>query len=165
MGYFSSSSLFITQLINLQASLPYRWLLFGTLLLVFPASSAFVNLFPAKTSLRHIAAISLLMTTYFYLGLTNTETNRDRPLYDESNTALVEITSSEYAGLIALQEIIQNREAAVKVDFRLWDYLKFHPDKDTVQYWEQINVDRFNGIFPIRDAYFTRRLLLGESAL
>lgn len=164
LGLFFVFFSFTTQLINLQVSLPYRWLLFGTLLLVFPASSAFVNLFPAETSLRRIAAISLLITTYFYLGLTNTETNRDRPLYDEINTALVEVTSSEYAGLIALQDIIQNREAEVKVDFRLWDYLKFRRDKGTVQYWDQINVDRFNGIFPIRDAYFTRNLLLGESA-
>jgi hypothetical protein len=152
---------YATQSISLLAVLPHRWFLFGTLLLVFPASSVFMRLFRSRNGWVRGIAVGIVMF-YFLAGLGNTEVNRDRPFYGGEVTQRLELTSSEYAGLLRLQDIIHRKDVSVRVDFRLWDYLKFVPESDMVGYWEQIHLDGFNGIFPMRDVYFSRRLLVGD---
>ena len=152
---------YATQSISLLAVLPHRWFLFGTLLLVFPASSVFMRLFRSRNGWVRGIAVGIVMV-YFLAGLGNTEVNRDRPFYGGEVTQRLELTSSEYAGLLRLQDIIHRKDVSVRVDFRLWDYLKFVPESDMVGYWEQIHLDGFNGIFPMRDVYFSRRLLVGD---
>jgi hypothetical protein len=71
---------FSTQILSFQAVLPHRWLLFGSILLVFPASSTFVRLLkPNYKWGRIIAVVSIVL--YFFSSLSNTEANRDRPFY------------------------------------------------------------------------------------
>lgn len=152
---------YATQAISLVAVLPHRWFLFGTLLLVFPASSVFKRMVQSRNGWVRGIAVGIVMF-YFLAGLGNTEVNRDRPFYGEEVTQRLELTSSEYAGLLRIQDIIHRKDVSVRVDFRLWDYLKFVPDSDRVGYWEQIHLDGFNGIFPMRDVYFHRRLLVGD---
>jgi hypothetical protein len=152
---------YATQSIGLEAVLPHRWFLFGTLLLVFPASSVLMRMFQSRNGWVCGIAVGIVMF-YFLAGLGNTEVNRDRPFYGGEVTQRLELTSSEYAGLLRLQDIIHRKDVSVRVDFRLWDYLKFVPESDRVGYWKQIHLDGFDGIFPMRDVYFSRRLLVGD---
>jgi len=154
---------YATQAMNLLGIMPYRWFLFGNLLLVFPASSAFANLFQRRSYWVRIAAVGMIVL-YFFTGLTNTEVNRDRPLYGKEITQLFELTSSEYAGLLTLQEAMQQRDVRVRVDFRLWDYLKYVPGNERTGYWHQIQLDGFDGIFALRAAYLDRLFLVNGSA-
>jgi len=154
---------YATQAMNLLGVMPYRWFLFGNLLLVFPASSAFANLFQRRSYWVRIAAVGMIVL-YFFTGLTNTEVNRDRPLYGKEITQLFELTSSEYAGLLTLQETMQQRDVRVRVDFRLWDYLKYVPGNERTGYWHQIQLDGFDGIFALRAAYLDRLFLVNGSA-
>lgn len=154
---------YATQAMNLLGVMPYRWFLFGNLLLVFPASSAFANLFQRRSYWVRIAAVGMIVL-YFFTGLTNTEVNRDRPLYGKEITQLFELTSSEYAGLLTLEEAMQQRDVRVRVDFRLWDYLKYVPGNERTGYWHQIQLDGFDGIFALRAAYLDRLFLVNGSA-
>lgn len=154
---------YVTQAVSLLGAVPYRWLLFGTLLLVFPASSAFTSLFVRKSVWVRILAVDMIIL-YFFTGLTNTEVNRDHPLYGEEVTQLLELTSSEYAGLRTLQEAMQERDVAIRVDLRLWDYLKYVPDNERCGCWQQIRLDGFNGIFAFRPAYSRRSFLMDSAA-
>ncbi len=153
---------YATQAVGLLNVLPYRWFLFGTLLLVFPASSTFVRLFHRRAPWVRGAAC-LLLAAYFFIGLTNTEANRDHPLYGEDVTQLFELTASEYAGLLRLEEVMQRRDVDVRVDFRLWDYLKYQPGNERAGYWHQIELEACDGVFPIRAAYWHRDFLVGGS--
>lgn len=154
---------YATQAMNLLGVMPYRWFLFGNLLLVFPASSAFANLFQRRSYWVRIAAVGMIVL-YFFSGLINTEVNRDRPLYGKEITQLFELTPSEYAGLLTLQEAMQQRDVRVRVDFRLWDYLKYVPGNERTGYWRQIQLDGFDGIFALRAAYLDRLFLVNGSA-
>ena len=154
-----------TQVINASEALPFRWLLFGTFFLIFPASFTFARLFRFGNRLGRIIAI-LVMILYFFGGLTNTEVNRDRPLYGESSTIITDLTSSENASLSFLHNIILNSDRTVMVDRTLWYDLEFYAD-DHVGYWESINLNDYDGIFPIRNIYFKRFIshAVGNSAL
>jgi len=153
---------YTVQFINFQEMLPHRWLLFSTLLLVFPASSTFVQLLQDETKTGRIVSL-ILVTIYFFTGLTNTEANRDQPLYDKTIAEHYELTDSEYMGLLKLEEIIQIKDVPVRVDFRLWDYLKLVDNgKNQVGYWQKMKLNGFNGIFPIRNVYFERYSLIGN---
>jgi hypothetical protein len=154
---------YATQAMNLLGVMPYRWFLFGNLLLVFPASSAFANLFHRRSHWVRVAAV-VMIVLYFFSGLTNTEVNRDRPLYGKGITQLFELTSSEHAGLLTLQEAMQGRDVRVRVDFRLWDYLKYVPGNERTGYWHEVQLDEFDGIFALRSAYRERLFLVNGSA-
>jgi hypothetical protein len=164
LGLFFVAFSYITEVINFQEALPYRWLLFGTILLVFPASTAFITLFQRGSKWRRTLAI-IGLGVYFFAGLTNTEVNQDRPLYNEPITQRSDVTSSEYAGMTALQQILRRGNANIRVDFRLWDYLKLGSKDDDLGYWLQIRPEEFDGIFPIRDVYFSRSWFVGDSAV
>lgn len=147
-----------TQVINLQAVLPHRWLLFGTFLLVFPASTAFAQLFKMQSKIKWGLGVVFIML-YFFVGLVNSEANRDRPLYGEAVTQQFELTNAEFAGVKALETVAENQQTLVRVDFRLWDYLKYRSLGDNVGYWQRINPDGFDGVFVLRDAYRSRLIL------
>ncbi len=151
-----------TQAISLAAVSPYRWFLFGVLLLVFPASVAFGSLFRRQSRWVRIMAVGM-MVIYTFTGLTNTEVNRDRPLYGKEITGLVELTSSEYAGLLTLEDTMRRRDVNVKVDFRLWNYLKYVPGNERAGYWNHIQLEGFDGVFALRTAYWHRLFLVNGS--
>jgi len=151
-----------TQIVNLQAALPYRWLSFGTLLLVFPASSICMQLLQHNNGWRRGIAMCLLIA-YFFAGLINSEINRDHPLYGEGVTQLTELTSSEYAGLLALERV-SSGDVPVRVDYRLWDYLKSTPMAGKATYWTAISLEGYEGIFAFRKVYFTRQSFIQDSA-
>ncbi len=155
---------YATQAIGLQGVLPYRWFLFGTLLLVFPASCAFTGLFHVKSGWVRVLAVGIVIV-YFFTGLTNTENNRDHPFYGQDVTQLFELTSSEYAGLITLQQVAQERDINVRSDYRLWDYLKYVLQDDQSGYWHQIQLDGFDGVFSFRTAYLHYQVLVDSTAL
>jgi hypothetical protein len=151
------------QIANIQAFLPYRWLLFGTLLLIFPATSAlFLLLSNKKVAVRLITGTILIV--YFFTGIINTEVNRDHPFYGEKITEQYEITSSEYAGLQFIQRATIKDEPHIYVDFRLWDYLKLIPLASKASYWKEMNIPDKNIIFAFRDIYLLRDAFIGTSA-
>jgi len=59
---------------------------------------------------------------------------------------------------------MQQRDVRVRVDFRLWDYLKYVPGNERTGYWHQIQLDGFDGIFALRTAYWDRWFLVNGSA-
>jgi len=151
------------QIMNIQAFLPYRWLLFGTLLLIFPATSAlFVLLSHEKITVRLITGTILLV--YFITGIVNTEVNRDHPFYGEKTTEQYELSSSEYAGLQFIQSSAIKEGPQIYVDYRLWDYLKLTPLESRVSYWYKMNIPNKNIFFAFRDIYLSRDSLAGPSA-
>jgi hypothetical protein len=154
---------YATQAIGLQGVLPYRWFLFGTLLLVFPASCAFASLFHVKSRWVRVVAVGIVIV-YFFIGLTNTENNRDHPFYGYAVTQRFELSRSEYAGLLALQQVAQEREVDVRCDYRLWDYLRYVLQDDRSGYWHQIQLDGFDGVFAFRAAYLHYQVLMDDSA-
>jgi hypothetical protein len=150
------------QIMNIQAVLPYRWLLFGTILLLFPATSTlFFLLSHEKVGIKLITGTILVV--YFFTGIINTEVNRDHPLYGEKITEQYELSSSEYAGLQYIQRAIVKEEQHIYVDFRLWDYLKLTPLVSKVSYWKEINLPDKNILFAFRDIYLSRDSLIGAS--
>lgn len=144
-----------TQIIGFQEALPYRWLLFGTLLLIFPASSVFMKLSQHRSKYIRVVATCLIFI-YSITGITNTETNRDHPFYGESITELFELTSPEYDGLVVLSDIVSNKDKQAIVDFRLWDYLKYTSSSEKIKYWREMRLESFDGIFPTRLIYYER---------
>lgn len=144
-----------TQIVNLQAVLPHRWLLFGTILLVFPASYTFVNWFNRKHPIRMLGAVTII-SLYFLFGLINTEANRDHPFYGAVVTQQIEMTASEASSLEFIERYILVQDETVRVDFRYWDYLKLTAVRDQVGYWDQIDLTEFTGAFIVRDAYYER---------
>jgi hypothetical protein len=154
---------YATQAVSLQAVLPYRWFLFGTILLIFPASSAFANLFCRRSKWLRVVAVGMIVV-YCFIGVANTEVNRDRPFYGKEVTQLFGLTSPEYAGLLALQATMRQRDVRVRVDFRLWDYLKYVPGHEQVGHWQEIQLDGFDGVFAFRSAYWHHPLLVNGSA-
>lgn len=155
---------YLAQIISFQDILPYRWLLFANALLVFSAATTFVRLFRVHTW-RGRAAAAAVIVLYFFGGLANTEANRDHPLYSGEITQHYELTSPEYAGMLALREIIQQTDSYVRVDFRLWDYLKLVSWEKKFGYWRTVHLEGFDGIFSLRNVYFTRFGLVGDSTI
>ena len=152
------------QVINLQEALPHRWFLFGTLLLLYPASSALIRLFRAENRFLGVL-LMLFMSVYAFTGIANTEANRDRPFYDESITALFEMTESERVAMVQLDKRLRTQQSNIMVDFRLYDFLKATPDENSrLGYWKYIKIEAYNGIFPVRRAYYERTLLVGDTA-
>jgi hypothetical protein len=164
IGIFFIVLSFSTQVINFYESMPYRWQLFGTLLLIFPASSMFTRLLRSRTEWGRVVAI-LIIIFYFFLGLTNTESNQDSPLYGESSTLSISPTSLDIAAATMLQRIALVQDLNVKTDFSLWYYLKFKPGGNKVGYWKNIQLDNYDGIFTIRNVYFKRFTIVGKSAI
>jgi len=152
------------QVINLQEALPHRWFLFGTLLLLYPASSALVRIFRAERRWLSVFVV-LFISLYAFTGIANTEANRDRPFYDERITALFEMTESERVAMVQLDKRLRSQQSNIMVDFRLYDFLKATPDENSrLGYWKFIKLEGYNGIFPVRRAYYERTLLVGDTA-
>jgi hypothetical protein len=144
---------YTTQLFAFKTAVPDRWFLFGTLLLVFPASSTFSNLFRRDTSWRRLVAVTVMMV-YFFTGLANNQINKDRPLYEGNISYQSSITLSQYDGMVAIQKTLNNRDVKVKTDSWLWNYLQYVPGGDQVQYWtDKADVAQLDGIFAYRPEY------------
>jgi hypothetical protein len=152
---------FATQAMGMQAVLPHRWLLYGTLLLVLPASSGFMLLFCRKSLVSRILGV-IVVFVFFFTAITNTETNRDRPLYGEEITQQIELTSSEYSGVLNLEQIAVRKNAPARVDFRLYNYFKMR-DVPSIQYWNEIQTDQYDGIFVTREVYMRRYFSVHQS--
>ena len=104
-------------------------------------------------------------TVYLFLGVINTENNQDHPLYGREFTQRFGLTDSEYAGLFRLREVSESAgDVPVMVDFDLYSYLKLYPAKRLPRYWNEIDLDSFSGLFPVRAVYFERPFLVGDSA-
>jgi hypothetical protein len=66
--------------------------------------------------------------------------------------------------MMALQDIIQQTDTDVRVDFRLWQYLSLVSWEEGLSYWRWIWLDGFDGVFPLRKVYSERLSLVGDSA-
>jgi hypothetical protein len=60
---------------------------------------------------------------------------------------------------------MKNNNTNIRVDFRLWNYLRLQPANEKAGYWNSIQLDSFNGVFPIRNIYFHRYFFVEESIL
>lgn len=162
-GFFFIAFGFATQFINLQTVIPYRWFLFGTLLITLPASALLARVFNSSSVwLKLLAAASI--SVYLFFGIANTENNRDSPLYGLATTELYELTSSEYHGLSFIQALTTNTPLKVRVDYRLWDFLRYQPNNQRIGSWKAIDLSEFTGVFSLRNVYFQRIWFVGDSA-
>ncbi|MBN2387851.1 MAG: hypothetical protein JXB85_12605 [Anaerolineales bacterium] len=164
-GFFLIVFAYSTQLINLQAALPYRWLLFGTIMLIVPATNIFANMLKARSFLGKAFAISAFLV-FFIFGYINKDTNRDSPFYGIQYAEQYEITNSELAGLNFLlgnrDELLDN--SLLLVDFRSWDYLKHYLDSPRAGYWTAFELNTNNMVFSFRDVYLDHRsAFVGDS--
>jgi hypothetical protein len=138
-------------------------LLFGSILLILPATSILVSILRSRSLFSRLIAVVIIIPL-FILGYINKDTNRDHPFYGIRSAERYEITSSEYAGLVYLEKNPKILEGnSLKVDFRLWDYYKYYWNNPAISYWEMIEL-KPDGIFSIRDIYYTHRIaLVGDS--
>ncbi len=144
---------YTVQLIALKPVVPDRWFLFGCLLLVFPASSTFMNLFRRESRWgRSLAVVALV--AYFFSGLTNNQVNKDNPLYSGNISYQSDLSASQHAGLVMIEELLRSREITIRTDSWLWNYLQYAPGGEQAGYWKEARLDSFDGIFPIRAGYF-----------
>lgn len=162
MGFALVGVGLVAQIINLQAVLPHRWYMFGIILLTFSAARAAASFALPSGKFRMALAFALL-GVYFFTGLANTESNRDRPFYGEAVTVQYELTRAEYSGIEYVQKLVDSRPAQpVRVDFLLWDYLKLvKSPEDRITYWVRLQPDG-QEMFVFREVY-TRRRILAET--
>jgi hypothetical protein len=154
---------YLTQLINFQAALPYRWLLFGTLLLAIPAVNSLTYLIRIRSSL-HTFFIVAGFGVLFFLGYANREINRDHPFYGIRATERYEVTSSEHTGMMFLLQNSTKFHASIRVDLRLWDFYKLEPSDSQISYWRKVDLKSQNEIISLRDVYDDHRIVfLGDS--
>jgi len=151
-GYLAQASL-IERLVG------HRWLLFATFLLIFPATSAFYSFARRRSPVIKVLLVAGV-ALYVLLGIGSTTTNRDRPLYGEDFTSLLELTYSEQAGLLYLRGL---HDEDLNVDFWLCFDLKGYFPADKLNCWEEVDLARVQGRFTFRDAYLRRPLLIGQS--
>jgi hypothetical protein len=150
------------QFLGLSQLLPHRWLLFGSLILVFPAAAGFLMIFQRPSIGKCFLAFAL-MFIYSFSSLTNTETNRDHPLYGAEITQRIELTSAEFAGVQFLEALPIGSTTPVRVDFRLYDYFK-QRGINNLGYWNDINPDQYQGVFALRSIYTSRYFRVSKSA-
>jgi hypothetical protein len=154
---------YVTELINLQAVLPYRWLFLGTLLLVIPASSILIALVRVRMPILKILVVAGF-AFFLFLGYSNKDVNRDHPFYGVRVTERYELTYSEFAGVKFIENNLSAVHVPVMVDFRMWDYLKLHVSDSQIVYWRKVNLASKNLAFSFRNVYLDHREnFLGDS--
>jgi hypothetical protein len=151
---------YLPQALGIEVLLGHRWLLFASLLLIFPASSTLLLLIHN----RHTIVRTLLfvgIAVYFLLALGSPANNLDSPLYGKEFVIPFKITHSDYAGLSYLHDLT---EARLTTDRYLCIYL-IHSKKGfqgRLNCWSQVDFTQIEGLFTFRDAYLDRRMTVGR---
>ena len=154
---------FSMQITNLQAVLPYRWLLFGSILLVIPAANILASMM-RTTRIRWKLLLTAGFSIFVFFGYITKDINRDHPLYSIRSAQLYQITYPEYSGLQFAKRGLLDLHTLVQVDYRLWDYLKYQTDSAYLGYWDEYLLQERNMIFADRDVYRVHRdAFLGDS--
>jgi hypothetical protein len=149
---------YLTQVLVIRTLVGHRWLIFASLLLAFPASLALLYMIRRGTA---IVRCLLLVTVacYFLLGFGSPDTSRDAPLYAKETTGLLEVTSSEYTGLLYLRGLTGGR---LQTDIYLCSYLSLYIPRSRLNCWSQVDFAQIEGRFVFRDAYLDRSVLVGK---
>ncbi len=149
---------YLTQFLAIKTLVGHRWMLFASLLLVFPASSTLCYVI-RRGSVVARGLLLVAVACYFLLGTGSTGNNRDAPLYAKESTGLLEVTSSEHAGLLYLRSLADDRLAT---DIYLCSYLSLYIPRGRLNCWSQVDFTQIEERFIFRDVYLGRRPLVGK---
>jgi len=149
---------YLMQVLGIDTLVGHRWLLFATILLVFPASSALYSLTLRRSLILNTLLVAGVIV-FFAFGIGSTTSSRDGPLYGEDFTILYELTDPEYAGLVYLRGLTDD---GLSTDQSLCYDLTWYYPAGSLNCWTEVDLAEIRGRFTFRSVYLGRPLLVGQ---
>jgi hypothetical protein len=151
---------YLAYILGIMTVLPHRWLIFGDLILIFPASSGMqyiINTFKIK---HKNVAYFMLMLILILSMITNTMANADSPFYGKTDTVRLQLKNSE---MKSAEFVSLSTHGPIYTDwllhFYFYYYLNVPLETGSMQLIDNEivkNIEYINGFFVIRNYIYNR---------